>query len=109
MKILLDHKTPHGLRHLLTGHEVETAQCRGWDTRHNGDLLMNALDHGFQPGHHLRPGLPVRTEPPCDTDPVPTITTSSRGLIRSSASLIEAAISSVSGGSRTSGPRWSGS
>lgn len=42
MRILLDHCTPATLRAELTGHDVDTAQERGWNTLSNGALLEAA-------------------------------------------------------------------
>jgi hypothetical protein len=38
---------PHGLRGLLSGHQVETAHHMGWDRLTNGDLLTAAEAGGF--------------------------------------------------------------
>ena len=47
MKILLDHNAPHGLRHALTDHDVQTAEYHGWETLRNGDLIRNAAQDGY--------------------------------------------------------------
>lgn len=47
MKILLDENLPHGLRPLLTEHDVETVAYRGWSGIENGELLKRAADAGF--------------------------------------------------------------
>ena len=47
MKILPDHNTPHGLRHALEDHEVQTAEHLGWETLRNGDLIRSAVQEGF--------------------------------------------------------------
>ena len=47
MKILLDHNAPHGLRHALTDHDVQTAEYQGWETLRNGDLVTNAAQDGY--------------------------------------------------------------
>jgi hypothetical protein len=39
MLILFDHGTPKGLIKALAGHEIITAQARGWDKLNNSDLL----------------------------------------------------------------------
>ena len=39
MKILLDHNAPHGLRHALTDHDVQTAEYQGH--RHTVWVLMD--------------------------------------------------------------------
>ena len=44
MRIDFDHGVPPGLRHQLTGHEVNTAEYLGWQTLSNGDLLSAAED-----------------------------------------------------------------
>lgn len=45
--ILLDQNMPHGLRHLLTGHDVKTAYHLGWSDLVNGDLIAAAEAEGF--------------------------------------------------------------
>ena len=47
MRILFDNGTPRQLRRRLFGHEVETAQERGWDRLRNGDLLDRAEEAAF--------------------------------------------------------------
>jgi hypothetical protein len=42
MLVLFDHGTPKGLIAALAGHNVITAQQRGWDTLDNGALLAAA-------------------------------------------------------------------
>jgi hypothetical protein len=42
MLILFDHGTPRGLIRALPGHEIVTAQSRGWDRLTNGALLNAA-------------------------------------------------------------------
>jgi len=46
--ILFDHGTPNGLARALSGHTVQTAQARGWDTLSNGALLAAAEEAGFE-------------------------------------------------------------
>jgi hypothetical protein len=48
MLILFDHGTPKGLARALTGHDVVTAQARGWDTLDNGALLDAAEKAGVE-------------------------------------------------------------
>ena len=48
MLILFDKGTPRQLRRQLFGHEVETAQERGWDALSNGELLDRAEETGFE-------------------------------------------------------------
>jgi hypothetical protein len=48
MLILFDHGTPKGLMRALAGHEVITAQARGWDKLDNGALLDAAEKAGIQ-------------------------------------------------------------
>jgi len=98
VRILLDHNTPQGLRHLLTGHEVETARYRGWDTLRNGDLLRNALEHGFEMVITCDQGIRFEQNLPDVPIPVLTITTNNWRAIRSSVALKESAISSARGG-----------
>ena len=47
MRVLFDQGTPAPLRHLLLGHEVETAYERNWSTLKNGELLASAESSGF--------------------------------------------------------------
>jgi hypothetical protein len=42
MLILFDHGTPKGLIRALAGHDIITAQSRGWDKLDNGALLNAA-------------------------------------------------------------------
>jgi hypothetical protein len=46
--VLFDHGTPKGLIGALSGHTVDTAQARGWDTLSNGALLDAAERAGFE-------------------------------------------------------------
>ena len=48
MKVLIDNCLPVGLRQELTGHEVETATCRGWAAKENGDLVDACVEAGFE-------------------------------------------------------------
>ena len=48
MLILFDHGTPKGLARALSGHTIDTAQARGWDTLSNGALLTAAEEAGFE-------------------------------------------------------------
>jgi hypothetical protein len=47
MRILLDQNVPAPLRHILPGHQVETAYERGWAELLNGDLISQAESAGF--------------------------------------------------------------
>lgn len=47
MRILLDQSTPKGLRQILTGYEVSTADEMGWAAYANGALLNAAEKGGF--------------------------------------------------------------
>ena len=47
MLILLDENLPHGLRILISGHEVRTVAYQGWKSLSNGVLLKAAEDAGF--------------------------------------------------------------
>ena len=47
MRVLFDQGTPAPLRHLLSGHEVETDYERGWSSLQNGDLIAAAEADGF--------------------------------------------------------------
>jgi hypothetical protein len=46
--ILFDHGTPKGLARALSGHTIDTAQAKGWDTLSNGELLNAAEEAGFE-------------------------------------------------------------
>ncbi len=46
-RILLDQNAPFGLRHILTGYDVQTAYDMGWDAISNGRLLSAAEVAGF--------------------------------------------------------------
>ena len=48
MLVLLDHNVPAPLSPFLTGHRVEEAKGRGWDTLSNGELLAEAERAGFE-------------------------------------------------------------
>jgi len=47
MKILLDECVPVQVRNALVGHDVSTAQQRGWGGISNGELLQRAEQDGF--------------------------------------------------------------
>lgn len=51
MRVLFDHVTPVGIGESLTGHTVERAKYRGWDTLANGDLLAAGEQAGFDVLH----------------------------------------------------------
>ena len=42
MRVLFDNGTPRGVAAALSGHIVEEARARGWDTLRNGELLDSA-------------------------------------------------------------------
>ena len=44
MKLLLDESVPVQLRNLLVEHDVWSVRYRGWDSKHNGELLALARD-----------------------------------------------------------------
>ena len=48
MRVLFDQGTPAPLRHLLSGHSVETAFELGWATLQNGALIAAAENAGFE-------------------------------------------------------------
>lgn len=48
MKVPLDENMPHGLRALLTGHDVATTTYMGWSGLKNGRLLAAAAARGFE-------------------------------------------------------------
>lgn len=47
MHVLFDNGTPRGVAAALSGHIVEEARARGWDTLRNGELLDAAEAAGF--------------------------------------------------------------
>ncbi len=47
MRVLFDNGTPRGVTEALSGHVVEEARSRGWDTLRNGELLEAAEAAGF--------------------------------------------------------------
>lgn len=47
MRVLFDNGTPRGVAEGLSGHTVEEARSRGWDTLGNGELLDAAEANGF--------------------------------------------------------------
>lgn len=47
MKVLFDNNVPAPLRHRLPGHEVDTAEERGWEQLRNGALLGQAEANGY--------------------------------------------------------------
>ncbi len=47
MRILFDHGTPRPLRGYLAGHDVDTANERGWAELSNGELLDIAEEAGY--------------------------------------------------------------
>jgi hypothetical protein len=47
MRVLFDNGVPRGVASALSGHRVEEARDRGWDTLENGDLLDAAEAAGF--------------------------------------------------------------
>ena len=48
MLVLFDHGTPKGLIRALAGHDIITAQPRGWDKLDNGALLNAAEEFGIE-------------------------------------------------------------
>jgi predicted nuclease of predicted toxin-antitoxin system len=48
MKVLLDECLPQKLRHLLEGHDVQSARFAGFSGKKNGELLRLAEDAGFE-------------------------------------------------------------
>jgi predicted nuclease of predicted toxin-antitoxin system len=47
MRVLFDNGIPRGVAAALSGHTVEEARARGWDTLKNGELLDAAEAAGF--------------------------------------------------------------
>ena len=48
MLVLFDHGTPKGLARALSGHTIQAAHAKGWDTLGNGALLNAAEEAGFE-------------------------------------------------------------
>lgn len=48
MRIMFDHNAPRQLRRHLVGHDIDTAEERGWATLGNGALLDRAEEAGFE-------------------------------------------------------------
>jgi predicted nuclease of predicted toxin-antitoxin system len=48
VRVLLDENLPHKLRHLIKGHDLQTASYKGWSGVKNGDLLRLAEEDGFE-------------------------------------------------------------
>jgi hypothetical protein len=48
VRVLLDKSVPTGLRHLLAGHDVRTAEFEQWGELKNGKLLAAAEQAGFE-------------------------------------------------------------
>ena len=48
MKVLFDQNVPHGLREMLPGHTVATADELGWSELTKGELLRVAEADGFE-------------------------------------------------------------
>ena len=47
MLVLLDENLPHGLRSLITDHEVRTLAFQGWASLANSELIAAAEEAGF--------------------------------------------------------------
>ena len=47
MRVLFHNETPRGVVAALSGHLIEEARSRGWDTLRNGELLDAAEAAGF--------------------------------------------------------------
>lgn len=58
MRVLLDENLPHGLRRLLTGHDVETALHAGLAGLQNGQLIKAAAAAGFEVLLTMDAGIP---------------------------------------------------
>jgi hypothetical protein len=47
LRVLFDKNVPHGIRHFLNQHQVETVDDRGWDRISNGELIQAAEASAF--------------------------------------------------------------
>ena len=47
MRVLLDKNVPHGVRHFIDQHQVETVEDRGWERISNGELIQAAESAEF--------------------------------------------------------------
>jgi predicted nuclease of predicted toxin-antitoxin system len=47
LRVLFDKNVPHGIRHFLDQHQVETVDDRGWDRIGNGELIQVAEASAF--------------------------------------------------------------
>ena len=92
MKILLDHNVPHGLRHELADHDVQTAEHLGWETLRNGDLVRNAVQDGYD--LLITCDQSIRFQQNLLRQPITvlTITTNDWHTIRTNISLVRSAI-----------------
>jgi predicted nuclease of predicted toxin-antitoxin system len=92
LKILLDHNAPHGLRHALTDHDVQTAEYQGWETLRNGDLIRNAAQDGYD--LLITCDQSIRFQQNLIRQPITvlTITTNDWNTIRTNLSLVRSAI-----------------
>ena len=52
MLVLFEHGTTKGLARVLSGHTIQTAQAKRWDTLSNGALLNAAEEAGFKLRQH---------------------------------------------------------
>ena len=92
MKILLDHNAPHGLRHALADHDVQTAEHLGWETLRNGDLIRNTVQDGYD--LLITCDQSIRFQQNLIRQPITvlTITTNDWNTIRTNLSLVRSAI-----------------
>ena len=60
MRILFDHNTPQPLRLHLVGHDVDTAEERGWAALSNGALLEQAEEAGYEVVITADKGIPYQ-------------------------------------------------
>ena len=62
MRILFDHNTPRLLRRHLVGHDVDTAEERGWAALGNGALLDRAEEAGYEVVVTADRGIPYQQD-----------------------------------------------
>ena len=98
MKILLDHNVPHGLRHLMEDHDIQTAEYLGWETLRNGDLIRYAIQGGYEMIITCDQSIRFQQNLFRQHITVLTITTNDWDTIRTNSSLIHRAVDTAQRG-----------
>ena len=99
MRVLFDQGTPAPLRHLLLGHEVETAYERSWSTLKNGELLASAEISGFDVLVTTDTNLKYQQNLATRTIAIVVLGTTSWPRIKAAAEVVVAAVNSSARGS----------